>query len=74
VQSVQYHGAEDNVSQLTGDGSINSPQASLPQGEPAAPQQPIINNNKVGRNDPCPCGKINPETGKPLKYKNCCGK
>ncbi len=29
---------------------------------------------KVGRNDPCPCGKTNPDTGKPLKYKKCCGK
>jgi len=28
--------------------------------------------NKPGRNDPCPCGKINPETGKPMKYKKCC--
>ena len=28
--------------------------------------------NKPGRNDPCPCGKINPETGKPIKYKKCC--
>lgn len=27
---------------------------------------------KVGRNDPCPCGKINPKTGKPIKYKKCC--
>lgn len=27
---------------------------------------------KVGRNDPCPCGKINPKTGKPMKYKKCC--
>lgn len=27
----------------------------------------IVNENKVGRNDPCPCG-----SGK--KYKNCCGK
>jgi len=28
--------------------------------------------NKPGRNDPCPCGKINPKTGKPMKYKKCC--
>ena len=28
-------------------------------------QQPIVNENKVGRNDPCPCG-----SGK--KYKKCC--
>jgi preprotein translocase subunit SecA len=30
-------------------------------------QEPIINKNTVGRNDPCPCG-----SGK--KYKKCCGK
>ncbi|TET53586.1 MAG: preprotein translocase subunit SecA, partial [Actinobacteria bacterium] len=29
---------------------------------------------KVGRNDPCPCGATNSETGKPMKYKKCCGK
>ena len=29
--------------------------------------QPIVNHNKVGRNDPCPCG-----SGK--KYKQCCGR
>ncbi|MDP2676997.1 MAG: preprotein translocase subunit SecA [bacterium] len=26
---------------------------------------------KIGRNDPCPCGAINPETGKPYKHKQC---
>ena len=26
---------------------------------------------KVGRNDPCPCGAINPDTNKPYKYKRC---
>lgn len=30
-------------------------------------RKPIKNENKVGRNDPCPCG-----SGK--KYKNCCGR
>ena len=29
-------------------------------------REPIVKNNKVGRNDPCPCG-----SGK--KYKKCCG-
>jgi uncharacterized protein YecA (UPF0149 family) len=28
---------------------------------------------KVGRNDPCPCGKTK-EDGTPVKYKNCHGK
>ncbi|MBA4320267.1 MAG: hypothetical protein C0412_17870 [Flavobacterium sp.] len=32
-----------------------------------------LKNIKVGRNDPCPCGKIKTD-GKPLKYKKCCGK
>jgi len=30
------------------------------------PSKPMIAENKVGRNDPCPCG-----SGK--KYKKCCG-
>ena len=29
---------------------------------------------KVGRNDPCPCGAIDPTTGKPIKYKKCHGR
>ena len=45
-----------------------------------APAQRVVSNNnmsgrgknKPGRNDPCPCGKINPKTGKPMKYKKCC--
>jgi preprotein translocase subunit SecA len=41
--------------------------ASESQGEPA-PTEPIRNvGQKVGRNDPCPCG-----SGR--KFKNCCGK
>jgi preprotein translocase subunit SecA len=35
---------------------------------------PQVSGPKVGRNDPCPCGKINSITGTPLKYKKCCGK
>ena len=31
-----------------------------------------FNKRKLGRNDPCPCGKVNPKTGKPMKYKKCC--
>ncbi len=36
-------------------------------GVPAAPKKPIVNKTeKVGRNDPCPCGSG-------MKYKKCCG-
>jgi len=34
----------------------------------------VTGNSHVGRNDPCPCGKIDKRTGKPMKYKKCCGK
>jgi hypothetical protein len=27
---------------------------------------------KIGRNDPCPCGRVKPD-GSPMKYKNCHG-
>jgi hypothetical protein len=27
--------------------------------------------NDVGRNDPCPCGAINPATGEVYKWKKC---
>ncbi len=29
------------------------------------------NQKKVGKNDPCPCGAINPNNGKRYKYKKC---
>lgn len=31
------------------------------------PQQTVVAENKVGRNEPCPCGSG-------LKFKKCCGK
>ena len=43
--------------------------------EPVRPQPIVLQSvpkKKVGRNDPCPCGKINSKTGKPMKYKKCC--
>jgi preprotein translocase subunit SecA len=36
-------------------------------------KQPVKNPKKIGRNDPCPCGKLKPD-GTPVKYKNCCGR
>ncbi|OAT80198.1 preprotein translocase subunit SecA [Desulfotomaculum copahuensis] len=37
------------------------------RGDDDGPQQPVRREQKVGRNDPCPCG-----SGK--KYKKCCGR
>lgn len=33
--------------------------------------QSVTGMEKVGRNDPCPCGAVNPVTGKVYKYKQC---
>ncbi|MCX5703727.1 MAG: preprotein translocase subunit SecA [Candidatus Omnitrophica bacterium] len=42
---------------------------------PKAVNRPVqLTHPKVGRNDPCPCGKIDPRTGNRLKYKKCCGR
>jgi len=35
-----------------------------------APRQPVENKDKVGRNDPCPCGAKKAD-GTPIKYKHC---
>jgi preprotein translocase subunit SecA len=36
-------------------------------------QTPIINKDKIGRNDPCPCGAKHAD-GRPMKYKHCHGR
>lgn len=59
-KNLKYSGAEE-VEQFGAAKKIQN-------GETEAPaQKPIINKDKIGRNDPCPCG-----SGK--KYKKCCGK
>jgi len=37
-------------------------------------EAPIKLNYKQSPNEACKCGKINPVTGKPFKFKKCCGK
>lgn len=39
--------------------------------QPAPPPAAAKAVAKIGRNDPCPCGAVNPNTGKPYKYKKC---
>jgi len=36
--------------------------------------KPLRSGPKVGRNDPCPCGAVDPATKKRKKYKHCCGR
>lgn len=34
----------------------------------------VINDKKVGRNEPCPCGALKEDSKKPKKFKNCHGR
>ena len=69
-ENLNYKGGEEiqpfsSVGQeATNNGSVQETKDEKPKKEK---QKPIINKNKIGRNDPCPCG-----SGK--KYKNCCGR
>jgi len=42
-------------------------------GDPSVKRQPVKKGQKIGRNDPCPCGKKRPN-GLPMKHKDCCGR
>ncbi len=42
-------------------------------GDTSLKKQPVRRDKKIGRNDPCPCGKLRPN-GLPMKYKDCCGR
>ena len=44
--------------------------------ESITPKKRIISKKtaeKIGRNQPCPCGRVDTRTGKRLKHKKCCG-
>ncbi|REJ81352.1 MAG: preprotein translocase subunit SecA [Bacteroidetes bacterium] len=56
-----------NISASKADASSAGHEQGMPQGAPAQPKiQPVRVEQKIGRNEPCPCG-----SGK--KYKNCHG-
>ena len=61
VREMQMHGASEDMEQFTMANNGGTAQGTETK------QTPLINQNTVGRNDPCPCG-----SGK--KYKKCCGK
>ena len=42
-------------------------------GDASVKRQPVRKGQKIGRNDPCPCGKKRPND-LPMKYKDCCGR
>lgn len=65
IRLQEVHEQAQVIGAVTGDGE------SKQQGNvlPAAPKN--SDGTKVGRNDPCYCGAVNPATGKVYKYKQC---
>ena len=61
----QYRNIQTNIDQQDGMGLQTK--ATVKSSNRAS-----LGGKKVGRNDPCPCGKIDQKTGKPIKYKKCC--
>ncbi len=60
-KAMEFRGADENMEQFSG---VQATGGSNAGDAPA--QKPIVNQNVIGRNDPCPCG-----SGK--KYKKCHG-
>ncbi|NTW30407.1 MAG: preprotein translocase subunit SecA [Candidatus Moranbacteria bacterium] len=61
-KNVVLSGASDTPAQFGADEND--------KGE-AVKQEPIHAEHTVGRNDPCPCGAVNPATGEVYKFKKC---
>ncbi|MDP1845507.1 MAG: preprotein translocase subunit SecA [Candidatus Moranbacteria bacterium] len=62
LEDAKYQGAEEAPAQF---GAVKD------EGKTSIGQT-IVNKTEIGRNDPCPCGKTDSVTGKPIKYKKCC--
>ena len=65
-REIQLRGASEDIEQFSAPQGGEVAASGAEQGE-APKQEPLVNTDTVGRNDPCPCG-----SGK--KYKKCHGK
>jgi preprotein translocase subunit SecA len=66
-QQTSFKGLRESRNDIAGTPSQNVGQGQPQQAEPVKKPEPVRVGEKIGRNDPCPCG-----SGK--KYKNCHGK
>ena len=53
---------------------MEGPETEQAQEQKHEPKQAHNVYANVGRNDPCPCGALDPATGKPVKFKKCHGR
>ena len=74
--SLERRGVARNLTAAGGDsgpGMQNYNRTAGAGGAPGGVRIPVRNTQKIGRNDPCPCGKKRPND-LPMKYKDCCGR
>jgi preprotein translocase subunit SecA len=69
----EFGSFEAAPAQQESDGGFSG-RAPAQEQEPQATKQAKNIYANVGRNDPCPCGAIDPNTGKPIKFKKCHGR
>ena len=62
---------KENEAGIVNQGSRNIISLSANSTKPLIKDSSFETHGKVGRNDPCPCGAINPATGQVYKYKKC---
>ncbi len=62
--------ARENIDKSDLTGLTGNADSAAKEGSPAFPEEQKSNNKKIGRNDPCWCGKLD-ENGKPVKWKHC---
>jgi preprotein translocase subunit SecA len=61
--------ARENADRSDQTGLAGNAEETAKSGEKAFPSQPS-SSHKIGRNDPCWCGKVD-ANGKPVKWKHC---
>jgi len=72
LKQISMSGGSEQAAAGTFSGVQKGPSAL--EKEAASRDSTAVKTAKIGRNDPCPCGKVDPNTGKPIKYKKCCGR
>ena len=65
---IRQQNAEPKREQIAKPTGDNAP------GDTGAKAPAPVRVTKIGRNDPCPCGKMKADGSRRLKYKECCGR
>jgi len=71
--SLERRGVARNLREAGGEGAMQAFGAGGNAARSVAGRHPAKSAQKVGRNDPCPCGKKRPND-LPMKFKDCCGR